>query len=219
LGWRAWWVRAGPRSREPFFGVDRGAAGEAIWRGLPLSSHPWLTLHCGVALVPEDRGAQGSLPGFSIAQNITLSSFDRIGPRGFLSQTAETTLAERFIESMRIKPPRRELPADALSGGNQQKVVIDRMLAVNPRLLLLDEPTQGIDVGAKAEIHALIDRLVNDGLGVLCISSDLPEVLGMADRILVMPRGKLVAEFPHGVTAETIMHAASGLTSESHNVR
>jgi rhamnose transport system ATP-binding protein len=201
------------------FGVDRGATGEVIWRGQALAAEPWLTLRRGIALVPEDRGAQGLLPGFSIAQNLTLSSFDRIGPRGFVSRAAETALAERFIESMRIKPPRRELPADTLSGGNQQKVVIGRMLAVNPRLLLLDEPTQGIDVGAKAEIHALIDRLVNDGLGVLCISSDLPEVLGMADRILVMHRGQLVGEFPSGVTAETVMHAASGLTSEAPYVR
>jgi rhamnose transport system ATP-binding protein len=93
------------------------------------------------------------------------------------------------------------------------------MLAVNPRLLLLDEPTQGIDVGAKAEIHALIDRLVHDGLGVLFISSDLPEVLGMADRILVMHRGRMVAEYPYGTTAETVMQAASGLTSDSHHLR
>ncbi len=201
------------------FGIDRGATGQVSWCGQPLTANPWSNLRRGVALVPEDRGGQGLLPGFSIAQNLTLSSFDRIGPRGIVSRAAEKALAERFVESLRIKPPRQELPANTLSGGNQQKVVIGRMLAVNPRLLLLDEPTQGIDVGAKAEIHALIDRLVNEGLGVLCISSDLPEVLGMADRILVMHRGQMVAEYPHGTAAETVMHAASGLTSESHHVR
>ncbi|MBV9998554.1 MAG: sugar ABC transporter ATP-binding protein [Verrucomicrobia bacterium] len=202
------------------FGIDRDATGEVIWQGQPLAADPWTTLRRGIALVPEDRGAQGLLPGFSVARNLSLSSFDRIARHGFVSPAAETALAERFIDSMRIKPPRRELPADTLSGGNQQKVVIGRMLAVTPRLLLLDEPTQGIDVGAKAEVHALIDRLVNEGLGVLCISSDLPEVLGMADRILVMHRGRLAAEFPGGVTAETVMHAASGLTtSDSSHVR
>ena len=201
------------------FGVDRGATGEVIWRGQPLAADPWSTLRRGIALVPEDRGAQGLLPGFSISQNLSLSSFDRIGPHGFVSRAAEAALAERFIKSLQIKPPRSALPADALSGGNQQKVVIGRMLAVNPRLLILDEPTQGIDVGAKAEIHALIDRLVNEGLGVLCISSDLPEVLGMADRILVMHRGHLTGEFPYGTTAEAVMHAASGLSSEAGHVR
>jgi rhamnose transport system ATP-binding protein len=201
------------------FGLDRGATGEVLLRGKRLFGDPRSSLRSGVALVPEDRGSQGVLPGFTIAQNLTLSSFNRIGPRGFVSRKIENSLAQRFIESLQIKPPRRDVSIDTLSGGNQQKVVIGRMLAIDPHLLLLDEPTQGIDVGAKAEIHALIDRLVNEGLGVLCISSDLTELLGMADRILVMHRGRLVGEFPSGTTAEAVMHAASGLTSESAHVR
>jgi rhamnose transport system ATP-binding protein len=176
-------------------------------------------VRAGLALLPEDRGRQGVILPMPVRANLSLSVLRSLHRGGFLDEGRELSLAERFIQALQIRPPDPELPVGNLSGGNQQKVVLGRWLAANPRVLILDEPTQGVDVGAKAEIHQLMDRLVQQGMGILMISSDLPEVLGMADRLLVMHRGRLVAELPRGSSPDAVMRAATGLALEEKYVR
>jgi ABC-type sugar transport system ATPase subunit len=136
-----------------------------------------------------------------------------------VQRDVERALAERFVTDLRIKTPHVDTPLDSLSGGNQQKVVLARWLATNPRVLILDEPTQGVDVGAKAEIHALMQAMVAHGLAILMISSDLPEVLGMSDRIAVMREGTVVATVDRvDASAESILSLALTTRSSSQAV-
>jgi rhamnose transport system ATP-binding protein len=193
------------------FGLDPYDAGAVRFGGAPLSPHPWKAVDAGLALLPEDRTRQGLVLPFSVKNNLTLAALHAFQRGGFVDEPAEYDLAERFIRSLGIRTPGADVPTLNLSGGNQQKVVLGKWLAVDPKVLILDEPTQGVDVGAKTEIHRLMDDLVHRGLGILLISSDLPEVLGMADRILVMHRGRLVAELPRGAGAEAVMRPATGL--------
>ena len=154
---------------------------------------------------------------FSIRQNLSLPTLDF---RRLLHAGREDGLAREYIAKLDIRPALQTLAAGALSGGNQQKIVIGKWLATNPKLLILDEPTQGVDVGAKAEIHRVIDALVAQGLGILLISSELLEVLGMADRILVMHRGRIAGELPRGSSEQDVMRLAVGLkTEDSSGVR
>lgn len=194
------------------FGIDPYEAGEVILLGKPLPAYPWKAVAAGLALLPEDRSGQGLVLPFSVKNNLTLAYLRALQRGGFIDEAAEYSLAERFINALRVRTPGPDVPTLNLSGGNQQKVVLGKWLAVNPKVLILDEPTQGVDVGAKTEIHRHVDELVGQGLGILLISSDLPEVLGMADRILVMHRGKLVAELARGASAEEVMRPATGLT-------
>ena len=130
---------------------------------------------------------------------------------GVLSMRKERKLAETYVGKLAIKTPSIEQKATFLSGGNQQRVVIAKWLATNPKLLIVDEPTRGVDVGAKAEIHALLRDLARDGMAIMMISSDLPEVLAMSDRILVMHQGRIAADLPgREATQETVMHYATG---------
>ena len=148
-----------------------------------------------IALVPEDRQTQGSILPFSVAANIALPNLATLAPRGWCRSHDEAQLARQWIERLAIKAHGPEQPVHNLSGGNQQKVVIAKWLARRPGVLILDEPTKGIDVGAKAAVHAVTSEFARDGGGVLMISSDLPEILGMSDRVLVMRRGRLRGEF------------------------
>jgi rhamnose transport system ATP-binding protein len=168
----------------------------------------------GVAYVPEDRRRHGVVLELPVGQNISLAAWRRIFPRGWLRRGRERSEAEHFVRALSIKTPDTETAAANLSGGNQQKVALARWLATRPRVLLLDEPTQGVDVGAKSEIHRLVRRFAAEGMAVLLISSDLPEVLGMSDRIGVMRGGELVAELPQGATATQVMGAALGQAHE-----
>jgi rhamnose transport system ATP-binding protein len=164
----------------------------------------------GLAYVPEDRQQQGAILPFSIAANISLPSLARLAPSGICSRAREAQLARDWIESLRIKASGPEQLIESLSGGNQQKVVLAKWLARNPRVLILDEPTKGIDVGAKASVHAVTSEFVQRGNAVLMISSELPEILGMSDRILVMRRGRVRALLDREqATPERIVRAAT----------
>jgi rhamnose transport system ATP-binding protein len=164
----------------------------------------------GIALVPEDRQSQGAVLAFSVAANIALPNMAALAPRGMCSELAEDELAREWITRLDIKAQGPQQTVQNLSGGNQQKVVIAKWLARKPRVLILDEPTKGIDVGAKAAVHAVTSEFVRDGNAVLMISSDLPEILGMSDRILVMRRGRLRGEFTRAeATSELLLRAAS----------
>jgi rhamnose transport system ATP-binding protein len=163
-----------------------------------------------IALVPEDRQKQGSILPFSVAANIALPNLAALAPRGWCNANDEAQLARHWIERLAIKASGPAQPVHNLSGGNQQKVVIAKWLARKPGVLILDEPTKGIDVGAKAAVHSVTSEFARDGGGVLMISSDLPEIVGMADRVLVMRRGRLRGEFTREqATSEVLLRAAS----------
>ncbi len=163
----------------------------------------------GLGLVPEDRKTQGLVLGLSVARNVALPNTRRLSPLGIVRAAAETALADRWVRDMRIKTPSLSQPARLLSGGNQQKVVLGKWLAADVDVLIVDEPTRGIDVGAKVEIYDLMNALTAEGKGILMISSELPEVLGMSDRVLVMRGGRVVAEIEAARTtqAEVLAHA------------
>jgi len=165
---------------------------------------------CDIALVPEDRQTQGSILPFSIAANIALPNLEALAPRGWYGGRRENQLARQWMESLGIKAQGPSQPVQNLSGGNQQKVVLAKWLARRPQVLILDEPTKGIDVGAKAAVHAVTSEFAAAGNGVILISSELPEILGMSDRVLVMRRGRLRGEFTRQeATSENLLRAAS----------
>jgi rhamnose transport system ATP-binding protein len=169
----------------------------------------------GLIYLPEDRQHHGLLMPMSISRNMTLSILKRLAPRGWLHDQAERDVAEEYAEKLRIVLRSVDQPVRELSGGNQQKVVIAKWLLTQPRIMILDEPTRGIDIGAKAEVHRLMGELASQGMAILMISSELPEVLAMSDRILVMREGRLVGEFSRSeANAETIMAAATGQLME-----
>jgi rhamnose transport system ATP-binding protein len=164
-----------------------------------------------MALVPEDRRQQGLVMDMGIDQNIALASLTRLRRLGLIRRRDERALARTWAGRLQLKFGRIQNSVSTLSGGNQQKAVLGKWLAREPRLLIIDEPTRGIDVGTKAEVHRILDGLVADGMAVLMISSELPEVLGMADRVLVLREGRLTAELTRAEADEnTIMRAATG---------
>jgi len=164
----------------------------------------------GIALVPEDRQGQGAVLPFSVAANIALPNLTALAPRGWCSPSRESELASQWIDRLGIKAHGPGQTVHQLSGGNQQKVVIAKWLARKPGVLILDEPTKGIDVGAKAAVHAVTSEFARAGGAVLMISSDLPEILGMSDRVLVMRRGRLRGQFMRAqATSEVLLRAAS----------
>jgi rhamnose transport system ATP-binding protein len=195
------------------FGIDRLDSGE-LWisgrRFRPRS--PRAALRRGLAYLPEDRLQQGLVQPMSISANTSMAVLPRLTPAGILQPWRERRLARRFMEQLRIRATSPAQIVRSLSGGNQQKVVLAKWLAAEPRILILDEPTHGVDVGTKADVHRAISHLAAQGLTILMISSELPEILGMSDRVLVMREGRLVAEFPRAdATQERIIHAASGV--------
>jgi ribose transport system ATP-binding protein len=194
------------------FGADPVDAGE-IWldgRRVEIRS-PQQAIRLGVGFVPEDRKAQGLFLGMALRNNITVTILDVLSRLGVIHRGRRESLARRYVEELGIRTPGLGQRVRNLSGGNQQKVVIARWLTLHPKVLLLDEPTRGIDVGAKAEIHALMSELAAQGVGILMISSELPEVLGVSDRILVMREGQIVGEFTRGqATQDAIMACATG---------
>jgi rhamnose transport system ATP-binding protein len=193
------------------FGITPADSGEIILNGerVRISSPQEAVAH-GIAYVPEDRRRHGVILEMPIAHNMTMAIHRRIFPGTWLRFGAEKSLAEDFIRSLGIKAYGPDAPGGSLSGGNQQKVSLARWLATKPKLLILDEPTQGVDVGAKSEIHKIIRTLAKEGLAVLMISSDLPEILGMSDRIAVMREGTIAAMLPGKSDAHQVMAAALG---------
>jgi rhamnose transport system ATP-binding protein len=165
-----------------------------------------------IAYVPEDRRRHGVIPQMRVASNITLASLRRIAGRlGWLRIGDERQTAGRFVRELGVKPPSIDADVSALSGGNQQKVALARWLMTDPRVLILDEPTQGIDVGAKADVHREMGRLAREGVAILMISSDLPEVIAMSDRIGVMRGGRLAGVLEGDArTPERVMQLALG---------
>jgi rhamnose transport system ATP-binding protein len=192
------------------FGVDRFDAGRVTVNGRSLRrGSPTGAMAAGVAFVPEDRRQQGLVMEMSIARNVVLASLRRLRRLGFVRAAAERRFARDWTERLQVKYGRLSDPMTSLSGGNQQKVVLAKWMARKPALLIVDEPTRGIDIGTKAEVHRLLEELARDGVAVLAISSELPEVLRLADRILVMREGRLVAEFAHVDASEEIIVAAA----------
>ncbi|WP_149563611.1 sugar ABC transporter ATP-binding protein [Streptomyces cacaoi] len=194
------------------FGIDRPDAGEIRVGGAPLRpGSPTAAVRAGLALVPEDRRQCGLVMAASIERNIGLTGLGKLGRAGLVRRAGERARASDWALKLRLKYDRLTDPVGLLSGGNQQKVVLAKWLATEPTVLVVDEPTRGIDVGTKAEVHRLLSTLAADGLAVLMISSDLPEVLGMADRVLVMHEGRLTAEIPRDeADEERVLAAATG---------
>jgi rhamnose transport system ATP-binding protein len=165
----------------------------------------------GVALVPEDRRQQGLVMDLSVERNATLTRRWELSRFGMLWGGTERRDAQTWTQKLRTKYARLSDPVSTLSGGNQQKVVLAKWLATAPKVLVVDEPTRGIDVGTKAEVHRLMSALAADGVAVLMVSSELPEVIGMADRIVVMREGRITAELSRDrATPEAVMFAATG---------
>jgi ribose transport system ATP-binding protein len=178
------------------FGLDPRAAGQVLIDGRAARIRaPSDAIGAGIGLVPEDRKTQGLVLGMTAAANATLAS---IGGWGWRWRQREAAVTRTLFEGLHVRGPLGRAPVAALSGGNQQKVVLARWLAMQARVLLLDEPTRGVDVGGKAELHALIRHLLGEGVAVVLVSSELPELLTLADRILVMRAGRLIGELARG---------------------
>ena len=194
------------------FGIDKRTSGTVSLAGRELpNGSPLAAMSSGMALVPEDRRQQGLVMDMSIDDNVALASLARLSRFGLIFGSSERALAATWAGKLQLKFGRLRNAVATLSGGNQQKVVLAKWLARDPQLLIVDEPTRGIDVGTKAEVHRILDGLVADGMAVLMISSELPEVLGMADRVLVLREGRLTAELTRKEASEdTIMRAATG---------
>ena len=195
---------------EILFGLTPADSGEIAVHGTPVRiESPADAIRLGIGYVPEDRRQHGVLLDMSVAANASLASLGAVSRRGLIDRAAEASAAARYVERLRIKTPDVETAVGALSGGNQQKVALARWLATGPSILILDEPTQGVDVGSKAEIHALMQDLAEGGMAIVMISSELPEILGMSDRIAVMRAGTIRATFDRReATAAKILAAA-----------
>ena len=177
---------------ETLFGLEPADEGEILVQGAPVRiESPSQAIRFGIAYVPEDRRQHGVVLEMPIASNATLASLGAVSSNGVIDRAAERRSAEGYVARLRIKTPSVSTEVGALSGGNQQKVALARWLSTEPDILILDEPTQGVDVGAKAEIHALIQELAERGLAIIMISSELPEILGMSDRVAVMHAGTI----------------------------
>jgi len=178
------------------FGIWPAESGQVLLDGKPVHiKSPEQAMKLGIAYVPEDRGTQGLIRKMRVRENISLAVLRQLSAYGFISPRKELNLASDSIQQFNIRAYSPEQIANKLSGGNQQKVVVSKWLASRPRVLIMDEPTRGIDVGAKAEIHRLMSELAQRGLAILMISSELPEIVGMSDRVLVMRGGRIVAEY------------------------
>jgi rhamnose transport system ATP-binding protein len=194
------------------FGIDRYDAGSVLVAGQPLrKASPAAAMAAGIGFVPEDRRQQGLVMEMSVQENVGLASLGRLQHGGLIRLGAERAFASDWAQRLNLKYGRLTDPVSRLSGGNQQKVVLAKWLGRKPSVLIVDEPTRGIDIATKAEVHRLLTELAGSGVAVLMISSELPEVLAIGDRILVMREGRMTAEFGSGdATEESIMAAATG---------
>jgi len=194
------------------FGADPKDSGRIYIYGQPVEiNHPAEAVRHGLGLVTEDRKLQGLVLGMVLRENTTLANLGSVSRLGFINRRAEREATEEFIDRLSIRTPSTEVLVRNLSGGNQQKVVLAKWLFTRANVLIFDEPTRGIDVGSKVEIHELMNDLVAQGAAILMISSELPEILGMSDRILVMHEGRIVGELSREeATQEKIMHLATG---------
>ena len=197
---------------QALFGLDPQAVGRIWIEGTSIiPKSPAHAKKLGLGLVPEDRKRHGLVLSMNARENVSLPSLDKLSRLGWVKNRSERKVVQRYFEAMRVRAPHQDADTLGLSGGNQQKLVIAKWLATDCRILLVDEPTRGVDIGAKAEIHTLIQGLAKEGKGVLLVSSDLPELLAMATRILVFREGKLVGEVGHAqATEESLMRLMAG---------
>ena len=197
---------------ETLFGLRQATAGEIHIDGQVVKLHSAKqAIEHGLGFVPEDRKLQGLFLNMAVRENITMSSTSLVSNFGFVNTNKANKLADEYVDKLDIRTPSLRQRIRNLSGGNQQKVIIARWLTLKPRVLILDEPTRGVDVGAKAEIHGLMRQLAEDGVAVLMISSELPEIIGVSDRILVMHEGRVTGLFERDeASQDMIMHAATG---------
>jgi rhamnose transport system ATP-binding protein len=197
---------------ETIFGLTPSDGGRIAVNGETVDvSSPAEAIRLGVAYVPEDRQQHGLVLPMSVAVNTSLSNLELVSPRGLIDRDAERQLAAANVERLRIKTSNVDAPVDSLSGGNQQKVALARWLSIRPTVLILDEPTQGVDIGAKAEIHEIMERLAEQGVAIVLISSELPELLAMADRVAVMRHGTIAGVLDRAdATQERVMALALG---------
>ena len=193
------------------FGVDTYDSGSVQVGGKSVPKHdPRSAIRAGMAFIPEDRRKQGLVIDASVTRNVAGAIRRSIAKAGFITAGMENRATAPWASRLEVKTSALDMTAATMSGGNQQKVVIAKWLATGPRLLIIDEPTRGIDVGTKAEVHRLLSELAGQGMGILMISSELPEVLGMADRVLVLCEGRITADLERAeATPEAVMHAAT----------
>ena len=198
---------------QALFGLDPASSGDIAVRGKPARlCNAADAIRAGLGLVPEDRKRHGLVLSMSCRGNTSLPILERIARAGWINLKKEAALVDKYFSRMKVRTRGADTVVAALSGGNQQKVVLAKWLAAECRVLILDEPTRGVDVGAKAEIHALIDELARDGAAVLLISSDLPEVINLSTRILVMRNGRIAGEVPRkDATQDTLMRLMAGI--------
>lgn len=197
------------------FGIEKLDSGQIYLNRKKITiNNPWTALKHGIAYLPEDRQSQGLILRMNITENITLPIMDKFSKMGWVNPDAEIKEAKKYANRLKIKATGLWEKTIQLSGGNQQKVVLAKWLATNPQVLILDEPTRGVDVGAKAAVHEFMSELASQGIGVIMISSELPEILGMSDRVLVMFEGRIMEEFSRkDSTQDRILAAALGMTA------
>jgi len=197
------------------FGLDPAAVGEVNVAGRRVAIRtPRQAMALGLGLVPEDRKRQGLILDLSAQSNTTLPVLERLSRATFIRKGEERALAASFFDRLRVRTPSFEAKAAGLSGGNQQKLVLAKWLAAKAKILILDEPTRGVDVGAKAEIHALIDQLAREGSAILLISSELPELLRLSSRIVVVRAGRLAGEVSRAsATQDGLLRLMAGIAA------
>ncbi len=200
---------------QALFGITKPSKGVCQINGnVTVVRSPADAVSNGIVYVPEDRGKQGAVIGLPIFQNITLPSLGRTSRRGFLKLAEEFNLAREYSERLDLRAASLDQDVGNLSGGNQQKVVIAKWLATQPQVIILDEPTKGIDIGSKAAVHEFMAELAAQGLSVIMVSSEIPEVIGMSDRVIIMRDGRIAAELQGDeITPETLVRHAAGITS------
>ncbi|MBD9649135.1 sugar ABC transporter ATP-binding protein [Ensifer sp. ENS09] len=198
---------------QSLIGVTRPSAGAVRLDGEVLVIRsPSEAIRAGIVYVPEERGRQGAIIGLPIFQNVTLPSLSRTSRSGFLKLANEFALAREYTARLDLRAASLDQDVGTLSGGNQQKVVIAKWLATKPKVIILDEPTKGIDIGSKAAVHAFMSELAAQGLSVIMVSSEIPEIMGMSDRVIVMREGRIAGRFERAdLTAEKLVRAAAGI--------
>jgi rhamnose transport system ATP-binding protein len=197
---------------QALFGITKPASGTITVKGQTVTiASPTDAIARGISYVPEDRQIQGAILPMGVRENTTLASLEKHVKRGLLSGDSERVATRDLGHALQVKASSWDQRIGDLSGGNQQKVVIAKWLAANPTILILDEPTKGIDIGSKAAVHELMSQLAAQGLAIILVTSELPEVMGMSDNIIVMQEGRIVARFARGeATREQIVSAATG---------
>jgi ribose transport system ATP-binding protein len=200
------------------FGSEPIAAGEIALKGKPLRFKTCRqAIEAGIAMIPEDRKRHGVILDMSIKENATMPCLERIAHQKVISRQEETRITDEFTKSLRIKTPTTDQLVKNLSGGNQQKVVLAKWLAMNPELLIFDEPTRGIDVGAKQEIYEIMNDLANKGKAIIMISSDMEELIGMSDRVVILCKGRMAGSLSREeISQESILVKAAGVEDEKN---